>query len=460
MRLSSSVRRLASKPPVPAPPLTAWGRTWRFTAVLLCSFVLFGSVLPEPPGSPDIAVSSVAEATAREALDVALGLASYIIVWFRRRWPMTVVVVLLVMSSLSVSASAAATLAVVSVCARRRMIEVVPVTALLIITSLASYYTVDGLPHMRWWGVVIVQLMSTILIVGVGLYIGARRELVWTLQSRAEAAERARATDAERARAQERAAIAHEMHDVLAHRVSLVAMHAGALAYRTDLSPEEVRESAGVVRDNAHRALEELREVLGVLRAGTDLSATDAPQPTLERIDDLVADARALGARVDFGMTPSVTDESATLAGSTVRTAYRIVQEGLTNARKHAAASPIVVRVTGTPDDGLTVMVRTLGRRGPGGGTHRGALLATPAGSVGADVGVARVGGSAGPSSGGASAGSSPGGSSSGGAMALPASGHGLRGLRERVALLGGTFDAGDDATGGFVVRASLPWSR
>lgn len=396
--------------------------------------MVFGSVLTEPPDSADVTLSTVAEPAVRDVVDLALGLASFVVVWFRRRWPVTVVVVLLLMSTVSVSASAAATLAVVSVCARRRMIEVVPVTLLLVAASLTSYYTIDGLPHMRWWGVLLVQVMMAVLTVGIGLYIGARRELVWTLKSRAEAAEQARATESERARAQERAAIAHEMHDVLAHRVSLVAMHAGALAYRTDLSPEEVRESATVVRDNAHRALEELREVLGVLRVGTELSATDAPQPTLERIDDLVADARALGARVDFGMTPSVTDESATLAGSTVRTAYRVVQEGLTNARKHAAASPVVVRVTGTPDDGLTVTVRTpcSSSSAAASASHRVAATSVS----GAAASVPRA------------------------AMSLPASGHGLRGLRERVALLGGTFDAGVDATGGFVVRASLPWSR
>lgn len=422
MRLPPVLARLAAKPPVPAPPLTVWGRTWRFVLVVVGAFVTFGVTLPEASGT-----SIEYTATPREVLDLALGVLSWVLIWFRRRWPLTIALVLTLMSTMSATAAFAATLAVVSVCARRRTIEVVPVMVTYFAASFTSFYIIDGLPDMRWWLVVITQLVSTVLVVGVGLYIGARRELVWTLQSRAEAAEQARATDAERARAQERATIAHEMHDVLAHRVSLVAMHAGALAYRTDLSPEEVRESAGIVRDNAHRALEELREVLGVLRVGTEASATDAPQPTLERIDDLVADARALGSHVDFGMTPSVTDEAATLAGSTARTAYRVVQEGLTNARKHAPASPVVVRVVGSPDDGLTVMVRTPGTRGVPGRPAR-----ADAASVLETALDAR----------------------------LPASGHGLRGLHERVTLLGGTLDAGDDATGGFVVRAWLPWSR
>ncbi|QIK84169.1 sensor histidine kinase [Sanguibacter sp. HDW7] len=422
MRLPPALARLAAKPPVPAPPLTAWGRTWRFVIVVSGAFLTFGFSLPESAGT---AVEYTT--TPRESLDLALGVLSWVLIWFRRRWPLTIAVVLLLVSAFSMTAAVAATLAVVSVCARRRAIEVVPVTVLYFLTSVTSFYAVEGLVELRWWVVLLSQIVSTVLAVGIGLYIGARRELVWTLQSRAEAAEQARATDAERARAQERAAIAHEMHDVLAHRVSLVAMHAGALAYRTDLSPEEVRESAGIVRDNAHRALEELREVLGVLRVGTEASATDAPQPTIERIDDLVADARALGSHVDFGMTPSVTDEAATLAGSTARTAYRVVQEGLTNARKHAPASPVVVRVVGSPDDGLTVMVRTPGTQRAFGRPARADATSVLASSLDSR---------------------------------LPSSGHGLRGLHERVTLLGGTLDAGDDATGGFVVQAWLPWSR
>ena len=99
-----------------------------------------------------------------------------------------------------------------------------------------------------------------------GMYIGARRELVASLHDRAERAEREQALRVEQAQANERARIAREMHDVLAHRMSLVAMHAGALAYRTDLSPEQTRHAAEVIQANAHRALADLREVLGLLR--------------------------------------------------------------------------------------------------------------------------------------------------------------------------------------------------
>ena len=101
-----------------------------------------------------------------------------------------------------------------------------------------------------------------------GYYIGARRELLAFWRERAETAEREHALAAERARAAERTRIAREMHDVLAHRISLVALHAGALTYRSDLDREETAAAAAVIQDNAHLALGELRQVLGVLRAG------------------------------------------------------------------------------------------------------------------------------------------------------------------------------------------------
>ena len=100
----------------------------------------------------------------------------------------------------------------------------------------------------------------------VGLYIGARRELIATLRDRADRAEREQAMRVAQARTNERARIAREMHDVLAHRISLVAMHAGALGYRTDLSRDETKRAADVISQNAHQALVDLREILGVLR--------------------------------------------------------------------------------------------------------------------------------------------------------------------------------------------------
>ncbi|WP_230487047.1 sensor histidine kinase [Nocardioides anomalus] len=169
------------------------------------------------------------------------------------------------------------------------------------------------------------------------------------------------------ARANERARIAREMHDVLAHRISQVSMHAGALAFREDLTPEQVRESATVIREKAHEALTDLRGVLGVLRDG-DGELTLAPQPTYADLGRLVEEARESGLNVQLHDDVATADDVPLAAG---RTLYRIVQEGITNARKHAPGTLLSVELTGSPEDGLDVVLRNplgFGSQTPGAG--------------------------------------------------------------------------------------------
>lgn len=164
----------------------------------------------------------------------------------------------------------------------------------------------------------------------------------------------ARSTAAERAagqaraaeiRLEERARIAREMHDVVAHRISLVAMTSGALVYRDDL-PEDAHDAVTVIRTNARQALEELRAVLADLRGDEGAGATypgsdpQAPQPTLEQLPVLLADAREV---TDVSATWDI--DLASLPPATSRQLYRIVQEGLTNARKHAPGQPVSLRL-------------------------------------------------------------------------------------------------------------------
>ena len=127
-------------------------------------------------------------------------------------------------------------------------------------------------------------MLFAIAMLAVGAYIGSRRELLWTLRDRAERAEDEQALRVEQGRLNERHRIAREMHDVLAHRISLIAMHAGALAYRTDLTAEEMHETAELIQAKSHEALTDLRQVLGVLRDGRDrrsarASAADVRRP-------------------------------------------------------------------------------------------------------------------------------------------------------------------------------------
>jgi signal transduction histidine kinase len=341
-------------------------------------------------------------------LDVALGVASCIALWWRRRWPVGVALVLLVPAVLSASATAALAVALFTVAVHRRVGAVVVVTALHLAAT-AAYFTLrptEGLPF--WLGMALTTAVYAALVAW-GMFVRARRQLVWSLRERAERAEAEQLLRAEQARSAERARIAREMHDVLAHRVSLIALHAGGLQVRPDLPPPDVERTAGLIRETARQALEELRSVIGVLRdeKGTD-QAPQAPQPTLRDITRLVEDSRRAGARVDLSME---VDELDAAPGPLGRDAYRIVQEALTNVNKHARGTATAVSVTGGPGQGLRVVV-----------SNR-----LPAG----DDAVAP----------------------------LPGAGMGLVGLSERVALSGGTLSHGPGPDGQFVVTAELRWA-
>jgi signal transduction histidine kinase len=251
-----------------------------------------------------------------------------------------------------------------------------------------------------------IAAMVAVVVVGVpvllGLWVGARRALVESLRDRAERLQERQHLEAERARAQERARIAREMHDVVAHRVSLMVLHAGALEVAR--GDPEVARQAGLIRQTGREALDELRHVLGVLREHGDTPPLD-PQPTLADLDGLVRRSRAAGMEVAV----TVSGERRALPATAERTAYRLVQEALTNAHKHAAGAAAEVRLCYAPER-LEVTVRNT--RPPGGG-----------GTV----------------------------------AALPGGGHGLVGLRERVELLGGTLQAGPRLDGGFELRAQIP---
>jgi signal transduction histidine kinase len=241
-----------------------------------------------------------------------------------------------------------------------------------------------------------------------GMFVRARRQLLVTLRDRAARAERDQRQHEDLARMAERTRIAREMHDVLAHRISLLALHAGALEVRPDLPPAKVRETAELLRSTARQALEELRGVVGVLREedGQD-PAPPAPQPKLYDIRRLVEETRRAGAKIEFEMEVDHADVAPSALG---RDAYRIVQEALTNIGKHASGTATLVRITGAPQNGLHVSVRN---RQP---------IRPPAGPT------------------------------------LPGSGAGLLGLQERVALAGGTLVHGPDGSGDFVVDAVLRW--
>ncbi|MFJ3493772.1 sensor histidine kinase [Streptomyces sp. NPDC086091] len=322
---------------------------------------------------------------------------------WRRRFPLTVAMTVVIASTASALATGAALAALCSISTRRRPVEIGAVAVAYVTASqlAADLYPVPGSPAPVWYSLALAALTAGIA-AAVGMAVGARRMELRSLRERAESAEREQAARAAQARFRERNRIAREMHDVLAHRISLVALQAGTLDHVTDLATAESRALVRGIAEGSHLALEELREVLGVLRS--DAGRPEPPQLSADRIPDLVADARASG--LDVTLTTDVTGTPADAVG---RTCYRVVQEGLTNAAKHAPGAPVHVTLEGGADTGLAVTVRN-----------------APA--------AARP------------------------ARRPPVSGFGLPGLTERVGLAGGTLRHHPTPDDGYVLVARLPW--
>ncbi|PYF95947.1 Signal transduction histidine kinase [Georgenia satyanarayanai] len=333
------------------------------------------------------------------ALDIAVGLAAVALVPALFRRPVPAAVAVAVLAALAPTATPASTAATYVVGRSRRL-----ATAVVVAVVGSAAHVVSGLWRpvhglaLGWWVVLVLAAHAALL--AVGALAQARSALLAGLTERARTAEADRDRHVAEAVAAERTRIAREMHDVLAHRLSLLATYAGALEYRPDASPERLAQAAGVVRSGVHQALEELRDVVGVLRDDPG-DGVPPPSPDLDQLDGLVREARAAGGHVDV-----VVDLDGDPPGMLGRTVYRLVQEGLTNARKHAPAEPVRVRVTGRPGAGVEVTVTN------------------PLRPVRADV---------------------------------PGSGTGLVGLTERVRIVGGRLEHGPDSAE-FRLSAWLPW--
>ena len=344
------------------------------------------------------------------AVDLVLGGLSCLGVWLRRRWPVGLAVIVGLFSIYSMSASGVALIALFTVAVHRRFAVVGPIAAGYALVPFLTVLVRPDIPVAPWWQVVL-GVVCVAAVLAWGMFVRARRQSVHERARRIESEQELRVAQV---RQSERNRIAREMHDVLAHRLSLLSLHAGALELRPDAVPEEVARAAGVIRDSACQALEDLREVIGMLRA--DCVAVDRidpaperPQPTLVDVPDLVDQSRRAGMRVVLGCQ---VDEPAAAPTAVGRSAYRIVQEGLTNARKHARDAEVSVAIRGAAGDGLTVEIRN----------------PCPAGTACA--------------------------------AAIPGSGSGLIGLTERASLAGGRLEHGPTAAGDFRLWAWLPWPR
>ncbi|MFF9032170.1 sensor histidine kinase [Streptomyces iakyrus] len=283
-------------------------------------------------------------------------------------------------------------------------------TAALAVTALFTYVleSLQGAERYDTTGVLALSLFTVVVIVGTALR--GRRE------ARAQLVEQTTLTAEERTRRtllEERSRIARELHDVVAHHMSVISIQAQVAPHLVENPPDELRENLAGIRQNALEALIELRRVLGVLRSehsgpgqpfadAGDETTPHAPQPTLDRLDALVENTRAAGREV----VTDIQGERRPLPPGVELSAYRIVQEALSNALRHAPGARITVRLTYEPD-GLEVEIVNGRPTGP------------PPPSTGA--------------------------------------GHGLLGMRERVAMLGGTMTAHPWHWDGFKVTAFLP---
>jgi signal transduction histidine kinase len=330
------------KPEEYQPQLRWWGHAWRTFAMLAISVALW---------------LTIAEHQSEQMflLDVALGLPCIVLVFFRRRWPVPVAVFTAVLSSVSSLGAGPATLAFVSLASRRRWVQIVPL-ALLSLAGAQIFTKVQPTSSADpEWLTLTTNIVFMAAITAIGMYIGSRRELLWTLRHRAERAESEQELRVGQARANERARIAREMHDVLAHRISQISMHAGALAFRTDLDADGMRGSAAVIQEKAHEALTDLRGVLGVLRDDQTGELLNRPQPTYADLPGLVEEARESGLHVEYVDRIDTAEVVPDVVG---RTLYRIIQEGITNARKHAPGALLTVEVGGSPDVGIDFVLR------------------------------------------------------------------------------------------------------
>ncbi|MFE9606060.1 histidine kinase [Streptomyces hokutonensis] len=236
-----------------------------------------------------------------------------------------------------------------------------------------------------------------------------RRAYFAQLEERAARLEKEREAQAKVAVAAERARIARELHDVVAHNVSVMVVQADGAAYVLDSAPDQAKKALETISSTGRQALAEMRRLLGVLRTGEHKEAGEyVPQPDVEQIDDLVQQCRTSGLPVDF----KVEGTPRPLPSGVELTAYRIVQEALTNTRKHGGPNTgASVRLVYF-DDGLGLLVEDDGKGAP----HE----------------LYEEGG-------------------------VDGQGHGLIGMRERVGMVGGTLDAGPRPGGGFRISALLP---
>ncbi|WP_019075448.1 sensor histidine kinase [Streptomyces hokutonensis] len=372
-------------------------------------------------GLSGVSIASTSYASGRHgtaAGALAVSAVMCVAIALRRRWPEKMLVVVLV------TGLAQLVLDIEPVAADFAMLVIVYTVAAVGARWASRFALATGLgaatlSQIRWpqehtssAGLVAIAVFQTVpfaLAWVLGDSMRTRRAYFAQLEERAARLEKEREAQAKVAVAAERARIARELHDVVAHNVSVMVVQADGAAYVLDSAPDQAKKALETISSTGRQALAEMRRLLGVLRTGEHKEAGEyVPQPDVEQIDDLVQQCRTSGLPVDF----KVEGTPRPLPSGVELTAYRIVQEALTNTRKHGGPNTgASVRLVYF-DDGLGLLVEDDGKGAP----HE----------------LYEEGG-------------------------VDGQGHGLIGMRERVGMVGGTLDAGPRPGGGFRISALLP---
>ena len=340
------------------------------------------------------------------AVSYLLVAAAFLPLALRRRYPLPVLAVTAIAAaandlvpgppSLVFLAPLIALYTVGTLCSRRALLISAGLT-----TALQLAVAIPGYQAISFWADA-VRIVSLIAVAAaLGDATRNRRAYVAEVEQRAADAERTREEEARRRVDEERLHIARELHDVTAHSLSIIAVQSGAAVHVIDSNPTEARRALENIRRTSKDALDELRAMLGVLRSADETDAPLAPVPGLARLSDLAEPMSEAGFDVTLDLGDGLDDLSAVVDAS----AYRIVQEALTNVVRHAGPCSVAVRVR-LDDDQVAIEVADNGR------------------GLGPEDAI---------------------------------TGHGLAGMRERAVALGGSLTAGAGEGGGFVVRALLP---
>ena len=385
--------------PAPQPRLPAWlGDSVAAVIIIAAAFVPFAEE----------------EFRATDAVTLAVVAAPALLLPFRRRWPIPVLAAIILLYGVAaflgtlgpgiVVATGIAMFGVTNRSSRRVgiMTAGAAIVAVVLLSLLAAIGSVFDPRTVQF-------VVSVAFAAAAGDATRSRREYIRAVVERAERAEQTRESEARRRVTEERLRIARDLHDAVAHQISVISLNAGVATSALDSKPERAREALGTIRSAARAVLGEIGDLLEVLRSTDEGSEfVSAPQPGLERLDPLIEQFAQAGLTVNV----RIEGDLARLPTAANLVAYRVIQEALTNAHKHGAEHRAHVLIAVEDDEAVLVVTNPVAAPLPG---------LTPGSN--------------------------------------PSGGHGLMGLRERVASVRGTVTTGL-TPGGYRVAATLPLSK